>query len=332
MRIALVSPVFHSYYRSIEFGLEQLGHDVSCIPYDARVGIRGKLAGKLIEDVPDQLGWDVQRQRVARTTTRVRDAMASGKFDVLLVVKGDVLDPEFVSDVRRAGTRTVLYLYDEIRRTRHTMESISAYDTVAAYSRQDFGQLEALGHDVRYVPGAFDIRMKPGSMPVRTDPDLVFIGARYGRREEFLNFAQESGLSVRAYGRDWSRHPVDRTRALSWRRPGIPASRDVPLTESGSVLAGAAAALNVHFNQDGLTMRTYEIPGMGGLQVIDRTDVHEAYEPGREILTFSSPEELVELVRAAKRDPAWAAKIRTAGRKRTLDEHTFQRRCAELIR
>ncbi|HET8931717.1 MAG TPA: glycosyltransferase, partial [Acidimicrobiales bacterium] len=96
------------------------------------------------------------------------------------------------------------------------------------------------------------------------------------------------------------------------------------------MMAGATATINVHGDQDGFTMRTFEASGVGALQLIDRPDVGMHYEPGVEILTFDSAAEISELVARAHREPRWATRIRAAARKRTLAEHTFAHRAREL--
>ena len=59
-------------------------------------------------------------------------------------------------------------------------------------------------------------------------------------------------------------------------------------------MAGARASLNLHGDQDGFTMRTFEACGVGGLQIVDRADVDSLYDPGSELLVFNSTQELVE--------------------------------------
>lgn len=331
MRIAVLAPAFHGYYRCLAQGLSELGHEVSAMPYDTRQGAGEIVAGKMLLDLPERLGRDTSARHRRRDTAQARDLIESGDWDLLLVVKGDTIDPALVEQAHRRGTRTVLYLWDELRRTRHDWADLEVYDHIAAYSREDLEALRSRGFSASLAPGAYDPRLGWGPMPAEPDVDLLFIGARYGRRAEILEGAARAGLRVRAYGRDWSRHPMDRLRSLTWQRPPIPAGRDVPLAQTVPLVAGATAVLNVHHDQDGFTMRTFEIPGMGGLQVIDRADVAELYEPGEEVLVFADADELVDIVRAAKDDRDWAASVRTAGRERTLAEHTFTHRCAALV-
>ena len=95
-------------------------------------------------------------------------------------------------------------------------------------------------------------------------------------------------------------------------------------------MACSAATLNVHGDQDGFTMRTFEAAGVGGVQLIDRPDLEGLYEPGTEVLPWASDDELIDLCLRATRDPAGTERIRVAARARTLAEHTFDHRVAVL--
>ena len=159
---------------------------------------------------------------------------------------------------------------------------------------------------------------------------MVFVGARYASRERILTMLDQAQVPVRAFGRDWSTHPVDRLRTWDWRRPDVPRGRDLTRDDAYREMAAGLATLNIHGDQDGLTMRTFEASGVGGLQLVDRSDLGGLYEPGTELLTWETDDELVELCRRAAHDVDWADRIRQAGRRRTLAEHTFDHRVAVL--
>ena len=121
---------------------------------------------------------------------------------------------------------------------------------------------------------------------------------------------------------------MDRLRTWELTRPDLPAERDIPLEEAYAVQAAAAGAINIHGLQAGHAMRTFEVPGMGGLQLVDRADVAEFYVPDEEVLVFEDADHLIELGRRVVADPAWGARIREAGRRRSHAEHTFAHRAA----
>jgi spore maturation protein CgeB len=55
------------------------------------------------------------------------------------------------------------------------------------------------------------------------------------------------------------------------------------------------------------------------------------FTPGEEVVTYDGPEDLVEKVRHYLVHEDERARIAEAGRRRTLAEHTYEHRLAELI-
>jgi spore maturation protein CgeB len=325
MRILLIAPLFHGYSRAIGQALESRGHDVQLWHYDELRSPSEKLRHKLVHELPDLVrgeGGFVRLQE--QTTQRAVEIVRNARPDVALVIKGDVLLPDFWQAASSSAGLTHLWLYDEVRRMRHSPTTFRMVDRLTTYSRLDRDRLVAEGLEVSYVANAFDDTLADVA-PIPT-PSFLFVGARYKNRERMMVELDRRGLPVLAVGRGWSHHPFDRARTWSWRRPDLPFLRDTPRADAYALMAGAAGNLNSHFDQDGFTMRTFEIPGMGGLQLIDRADVSEFYEPDDEVLVYDSVDELTELCQRAMRDRAWAASIGARARRRTLAEHTFAHR------
>lgn len=327
MRVLLVSPVFHGYHSAISAALAARGHLVATHVYDDHRTAAAKGWHQLRHQLPHRLGAGSLRGLARAETARAVAAVERSSPQALVIVKGDSLGQAFWDSV--VGLPRVTWLYDEMRRTRFDIERLRSIGPVATYSPDDASTFLAAGLSAGYLPLAFDQHLVE-SPPATRSAQISFVGARYPSRESVLTGLHGQGLPVRAYGRDWSRHPLDRLRTWRYSTPAIPAERDVSRPEAYRVMAASAATLNLHGDQDGFTMRTFEAAGVGGVQLIDRTDVAPLYEPGTEVLTWSSPEELVDLCRRALTDPAWSDAIRSTARARTLAEHTFDRRAAAL--
>ncbi|MCR8674290.1 glycosyltransferase [Micrococcus sp. HG099] len=325
-RLFLVSPAFHGYHRSIARAWAAQGFDVTVHCYDAYATVPMKLRNKALLELPQKAGVDRTAARVAWDTERAVAALRAARPDRVLVIKGDSLGEAFWSEVVEAGLPRLLWLYDDLSRHDYSPEFLRAIGPVLSYARSEAEQLAGEGVDAHYLPNGFDPDMALPSLPRRDE--LVFVGSRYPNRVELLTTLAEAGVPVRAYGRQWSHHPVDRLRTWEVTRPALPAERDIPLEEAYAVQAAAAGAINIHGLQAGHAMRTFEVPGMGGLQLVDRADVAEFYEPGEEVLVFEDPEHLVELGRRVVAEPSWGERIREAGRSRSHAEHTFAHRAA----
>lgn len=328
-RILLVVPAFHGYGRSIAGALERAGHSVLLHEYDLNATRSSKVRHKLVHELPDRVtgGHSGSRRHAHLMTATAVAAVTEARPDVVLTVKGDTLGPEYWSAVDASGARQLLWLYDEVARMSFDPVVLDSRPSVVSYSPHDVGLLASRGLRAAHVLDAYD-----HTVPVtpRRSGDVVFVGARYPDRERLLTRLHQSGVPVRAYGRDWSGHPIDRLRTWRMHTPDLPSGRDVPRDTAYGITAGAVAALNSHTDQDGFTMRTYEIPGSGGLQLIDRPDVGQIYDPGEEVLVFTSDEELVELSLRARTDRTWARQIAERGHRRTLAQHTFDHRVPAL--
>lgn len=318
--LLLVSPRFHGYYKTIAASLTKLGYRVLTHVYDAPGTFVERTRNKILHDLPERL-------RPASLEGAVTDIaiarLAEVNPDIVLVVKGDQLGDEWWQALQSSGARYGTWMYDELRRMRFSEDQLKVVGPIASYSPADVLNLRSRGFEAIDVPLAYD-----ADLPVvpAIEPSITFVGARYPGREKMLKALQLAGVPVKAYGKQWSRHPWDMVRTRQFSDPGIATGRDLDRSHAYGVMAASPATLNIHGDQDGFTMRTFEAPGVGGLHIVDRIDVDRYYDPGTEVLTYSSEDELIDLCRRVLADPAWAQTIREAGCRRTLAEHTFGER------
>jgi spore maturation protein CgeB len=104
--------------------------------------------------------------------------------------------------------------------------------------------------------------------------------------------------------------------------------------EKSQVFGEGMACLNTFALAEGnsLNCRAFEIAGAGGLQLLEaRPIVTECFEPGKEVLTFTSFEELVAHIDRCRRHPEEARSIRAAAARRALEEHTYRHRIDRLL-
>lgn len=326
-RLLIVSTAFHGIWRSVADAFEQQGWQVSAHLYDDYASFSAKARNKLGHELPAKLALSTLDRRRAQTGEAAALAVRAHAPDAVLVIKGDVLGDAFwdALDERRLPRAT--WLYDQLGAMHYTSAALLRVGGIATFSRSDSERLTAEGLVASHVHLAFDPRFEPRG---RRTPGVVFAGARYPARERLLLQLQSAGVPVRAYGRSWSHHPIDRLRTWEIKRPAIPAGRELARDDAHWVMEAADATVNVHGSQDGYTLRTFEAAGIGAVHLIDRPDVGELYEPGEEILVYDGPEELIELSRRASVDRRWAERIRAGGRARTLADHTFVHRAREI--
>jgi spore maturation protein CgeB len=78
--------------------------------------------------------------------------------------------------------------------------------------------------------------------------------------------------------------------------------------------------------------RNFEVPGCGGFMLTGLAEDLEAYYlPGRELVTFARLSEMIERIRYFLEHESERAAIAEAGYQRTLREHTYARRFADVF-
>jgi spore maturation protein CgeB len=104
--------------------------------------------------------------------------------------------------------------------------------------------------------------------------------------------------------------------------------------EMYDVLQKSMMTLNHHIDVAGEyagNARLFEATGIGTLLITDwKKNLHEMFEPGREVIAYRSPDECVELVRYYLEHDREREAVARAGQQRTLREHTFDCRMQEL--
>lgn len=322
-KILIVSPKFHQYWSAVEIALQSIGYETHVHCYDRTDNLSELFINRLIHDLPDNLSSLLKREQ----THQVIKTLRATKPDIVFVIKGDQLETTWWDELETLKIPVVVWLYDELANMSYSAETLQRDIRIASYSTEDIRTLNKLGLPALYLPDGFDSFLSYNS---QTIPALTFIGARYPSREKILTAVNAAGVPTIVYGKEWSRHPWDVITSKRFKNTTIPSKRDLSRADYYGVMAGSIATLNLHGTHRGFNMRTFESPGVGGLQIIDRTDIEQFYAPGKEVLTFSTIEEIIDLFNKASKDVAWANNIRNRGKKRTLNQHTFVHRMRKV--
>lgn len=101
------------------------------------------------------------------------------------------------------------------------------------------------------------------------------------------------------------------------------------------ILKGSRITVNHHADFAGdhaQNMRLFEATGVGTLLVTDwKEDLHEVFEPDREVVVYRSPEECTALIKHYLENENERETISRSGQQRTLKDHTYERRIREFL-
>lgn len=101
-----------------------------------------------------------------------------------------------------------------------------------------------------------------------------------------------------------------------------------------SVLSCAKVGLNFHIDAAGRyagNIRLYEVTGVGSCLLTDeKENLHQLFERDTEVVTYKSADECLEKAKWLLEHPKEREAIAKAGQARTLRDHTYEKRAAQL--
>jgi hypothetical protein len=250
--------------------------------------------------------------------------------DVLLVHDMIKIDPALLRRLKRhAGLLVGQHAAAPLP---HRQEALQVYDLVLSsfpptVERFRRGGIPAELHRLGFEPRVLD-HLAPG--PRR--PVVTFVGSLYpGVHDSRIRLLEQVAARFGDAFELWSPHadrlPADS--ALHGRNRGTAWGSDMY-----RVLRESAVTLNEHgsIEPHANNCRLYEATGVGAPLVTDwKPDLAELFEPGREVAAFHDAEECIALVERLLGDEQERERLAQAGQQRTLADHTYRRRMAELV-
>jgi len=247
--------------------------------------------------------------------------------DVLLNQAMDVIGSKFLREMK-PHVRLLVGQHAAIPLSGH--EDWKCYDLVISSfppTVQWFGEkgIPAEMHRLGFEPKVLSCLKRDGRVF-----DVTFIGSLFGvhsSRIELLQSLCSRFGQMRIWGPDVRHLPA-----------GSPIRRCYVRQAWGEEMYQILHASKVTLNHHGdvapyaNNMRLFEATGVGALLVTDwKVNLHEMFEPGKEVVAYRSPEECVELVQYYLEHDEEREAIARAGQDRTLREHTYYHRMQELV-
>jgi spore maturation protein CgeB len=168
---------------------------------------------------------------------------------------------------------------------------------------------------------------RPTGQPERFD--VTFVGQPHGKRRQTVKQLSDRGIDVQTWGYGWEAGRLETDAMI-----GVFSESRINLNFSNASMRGSKWIpwRRLMPYSDQVKGRNFEIPGCGGFQLSgDSEDLTDYFEPGREIVIFGSIDELCDAIQRYLRDSAEREAIAGAGYKRTIAEHTFERRFREIF-
>lgn len=308
-----------------------------------------------------ELGRDEMNRRLLEAARRERaDLMFTVLFD-------EELDPDVVRTISEETDTVTLNWFcdDHWRFESFTSRWAPCFNWVVTTAASALPKYRRLGYRnvIKSQWGCNDHLYRKLALPLVHD--VSFVGQPHGSRRDVIDALRASGVEVYTRGRGWeegrvsqeelirifnqsrinlnlpnaSTAPLDtsvRGRLRSSTGRGIRAlpygGRAIDTARALRARGTAAADRSATWYAEQIKGRNFEVPGCGGFLLTGRADDLESYyELGREVAVFSGVADLVQQVHyyLAHEDERLA--IAEAGFRRTLREHTYRDRFAEIF-
>jgi spore maturation protein CgeB len=206
------------------------------------------------------------------------------------------------------------------------------YDLLLTSLPHYVGRFRKEGVDAAYFPIGFDQRLlqRHNTKGPRPHP-LTFVGGLGGYHSQGTQMleaiAQKLPLQVWGYG--GQQLPAGSTLKQRWQG-------EAWADDMYGLLANSKITINRHIDiaeNYANNMRLYEATGMGACLVTDYKDnLASLFDIDREIVTYKTVSEAISKIKNLLREPAIAKEIAVQGQKRTLLEHSYEKRMVHLLK
>jgi spore maturation protein CgeB len=306
---------------NVEKTLLEMGHDVRTLGHMTRQRYWSlpKYAARvaremIVGDKPDNLG------------NRILKEARDFKPDLVLSLTGQ-LHPLVLEELGKiSSNRRVLWWGDPPANSQRWGIVDPGWDFIYIKDLNAAEKLRLVGRNAHVLHEAMNPRWhKP--VAKNSNGAIVVAGNYYAFRQAVILRLKKAGIDFQLYGPQPPR----------WAHPDIKkmhTGKYLVGEEKSRVFGEGAACLNTFPLSEGnsLNCRAFEIAGAGGLQIIEyRPAIEECFEPGKELLTFQTFDELLSHIERARQHPSEMCCVRNAAARRALAEHTYSHRLNVIL-
>ena len=288
----------------------------------------------LVNKVKLKLGFSAIYQTINR---QLLDAVEEYKPGIIWVFKGMEIWPQTLEWIRSKGIRLVNYNPDNPfiftgsgSGNRNVTDSIRLFDLHFTYNLAVKKRLE----DVYYMrtallPFGFDLddeifhRYSPEPEILRT----CFVGNPDEKRVGIIMELARAGLKIDLYGNGWKKFADD---------PALKVFPPVYGNDFWKIIRSYRVQLNlmrIH-NEDSHNMRSFEVPGIGGIMLAPATTEHRMFfTDEKEVFLFTDAKDcLAKAHRILALSKGDADNIRRQARQRSVDSgYSYKQRTAKAL-
>lgn len=237
---------------------------------------------------------------IKKINIQFRNVVSEFNPEIIWVFKGMEITPESLKWAKQKGIKLVNYNPDNPfiftgkgSGNANITNSIGIYDFHFTYNLEIQKQLqEQYLAKTGFLPFAFDVsdELYKTCFEEKEVVKACFLGNPDKQRAAFVEELAAKGILIDVFGNDWDKFVTHKN---------ITAHKPVYSTEQWKTLRKYRVQINVMriHNEDSHNMRTFEVAGIGGIQVAPNTKEHNIFfEDGKEIFLYKNVVECVEKI------------------------------------
>lgn len=248
--------------------------------------------------------------------------------DVAISVEQSLM-PVTVAKIKRGGCRIALWYPDSVANISRMAMIASDYDALFIKDPLFVQRLDRVyGLPAVYMPEACNPQWHRPVGQSGREPFIVVVGNLYPTRARLLRRLQDAGIPLKLYGANFPR----------WYDAGSLAKlftyRFVTGEDKSRVFREARGVLNnLHpAEMNSVNCRLFEATGAGAAVLCEhRPILQDLFQVNKEVLSFSTFDELVDHCRALLDGGGLTQKIGDAATRRAHAEHTYEIRLTAML-
>lgn len=309
---------------------EDIGHNAEM--FDWRKYLYAYNSVNILARLKDKVLFDFVAYKINKN---LKIEISTGNFDILLVVRGEHLFSETIEFAKKKIRYVVNWnsddLFNKLNGSKYIKKAFPKYDlhfSPRIHLEREYLDKGAKGFerlDWYYRMNLlFD---SPDFLNKVYKNDISFIGSWSKRREVFLNSLKEQNVAL--YGWGWKKY-LSSNELANWN-----INNNIRIDEMMKIMSVSKININILTveNRDINNFRNYEIPASGGFQMSERSEfIQDLFEEDKEIVCFSSPEELKSKCDFYLKHDSLREKIAIAGYNKLIKGgNSLQNRLKQMI-
>ena len=264
-RALLVSAAFFDYEKDIVNEFERQGYETTFI--DERPS-NSAAARAILRVRRDLVGRQIERYYRQKWSE-----VAGAAFDLVLVIKGEVVPRWFLENLRNSnkGARFVFYSWDALDNAKNCISILDCFNELLSFDSDDV----AAWPDFSYLPLFYTKDFAPLPMDQRSTPRrfaLSFVGTLHTERYAFVKPLFEGRARTFAFYYVQARWYFAAVKYLSREHRGVPwnevSFQKLTRQQVAQIFRNSSAVLDIpRQGQSGMTMRTFEVLASGAVLV-----------------------------------------------------------------